>query len=61
MDESKSLAQEAFRWQRALFEQQFEEFLVSLATPIDARRQEAEATVRRLCEVSGQLRDQGVL
>lgn len=59
--EPTSLAQEAFRGQREAFEREFEQFLTSLATPVEARRQEAIETIQRLGEIGGRLRKQGVL
>lgn len=60
-DEPTSLTHAAFLIEREGFERDFERFLVSLATPADARRQEALETIRRLGAIGRRLRAQGVL
>lgn len=56
-----SLAHAAFIAERDFFERDFERFLTSLATPIEARRAEALETIRRLGAIGERLRAQGVL
>lgn len=59
--DSQSGRQEQFRARRDAFEAEFEQFLVSPQTPVEARRQEAQETVERLIATRLRLRDQGVL
>lgn len=61
LPEPRSLAQEAYRGQRDIAERDFERFLTNPATPIEARRQEAIETVRRLGAIGRRLRAQGAL
>ena len=58
--DSVSLAQEAFRYERDLFERDFERFLTS-RTPVESRRSDAIETIRRLGAIGERLHAQGVL
>jgi hypothetical protein len=50
-EDSQSLAQEAFRYQRAVFERQFRNFLESKTTPLRGRQYEAVQTMKILSAI----------
>jgi hypothetical protein len=60
-DQSTSFAEDLFRRDRERFEREFERFLTSLETPVEARRIRAIETINRLGEIGLRLHRQGVL
>lgn len=60
-DDPTSFSHAQYLLDRAEFERKYEQFLVSLTTPVEARRKEAIETTNRLCEIEERLRRQGVL
>lgn len=60
-DEPTSFQHASILADRDRFEERFEAFLVSLETPVEARRAVAIDTIRRLGAMGRRLRGQGIL